>query len=302
MISAARQFLHDWATYRRNKVLLNDLDEHLASQAGTVIVHQIGRAGSMTIVNTIRGAELNEPVFHTHALNPIKVERRMRRFQSWPIYKTPLNVRVAKKISDYISHNGLGDRQWHLVTVFRDPIGRNLSVFFLSIEDFIHDFFRRYHRGDLSKDEILDVFVNRFAHQQPLSWFDEEIRDVFEIDVYEYPFPMGEGFQIIRQGKVNLLLIKLESLDECYQIAFDRFFGRSIKGLRNTHITDKDPSYSMYSDFIKTATFPEAFLDEMYDSRFVRHFYSDAEIARFRKRWGNGKLAQAADSPTITGM
>ena len=298
MLNGARQFLHDWATYRRNKPFLHDLDEHLASQAGTVIVHQMGRAGSMTTVNTIRGGELNEPVFHTHALNPVKVERRMRRFKNWPIYRTPLNVRVAKRISDYIKDNGLGDRPWHLVTVFRDPIGRNLSVFFLSIEDFIKDFFRRHQRGDLSKEEILDVFISRFKHDHPLRWFDEEIRDVFGIDVFDHPFPMGEGFQIIREENVNLLLIKLESLDQCYQLAFDRFFGRNINDLKNTHITDKDPSYSMYSDFIRTATFPDAFLDEMYDSRFARHFYSNAEISRFRDRWGHGKVAQAPDSQT----
>lgn len=49
-------------------------------------------------------------------------------------------------------------------------------------------------------------------------WFDLEIKENFGIDVYGYDFDKERGFQIIRQDNVELLLMKLEKLDDCQEI------------------------------------------------------------------------------------
>ena len=277
--------LYDWSTYRKNQKSIAALERHLRGNDPTLLVHQMGRAGSMTTVSTLRAAGLNMPVYHTHWLNPKNIAKRIDRFDGAPDRKLPFNVRIGIRFAEELRRNGPARRPWHLVTVFREPISRNLSVFFLSIEIFIPGFFRRYANGELNNAEILDIFMRDFPHDQPLQWFDEEVRDIFGVNVYDHAFPIEHGFQIIRQQDISMLLIKVEDLDKCYAQAFDEFLGVRIPGLEQTHITDRDPAYVMYRSFLEEISLPDDYLNRMYDSRFVRHFYSPAEIDRFKRRW-----------------
>ncbi|NKN33373.1 putative capsular polysaccharide synthesis family protein [Marichromatium bheemlicum] len=287
-LQRARQHLYAWQTRHRNRRSLAALEAHLAGRDPALLVHQMGRAGSMTTVNTLRAAGLGMPVFHTHWLNPVNIRKRLDRFAGAPERRLPLNVRMARRIGQELQQHGPHHRPWHLVSVFREPVARNLSVYFLSIEDFIPDFFDRHARGALGDAEILETFLERFPHDQPVCWFDEEIRDTFGIDVYAQPFPIARGYQIIRQSDIAVLLIKVERLNDCYAAAFAEFLGVDVPRLEQTHVTEEDPAYSMYKDFIANVQLPTDYLDRLYDTRFARHFYGETEIARLRHQWGGG--------------
>lgn len=286
MLSAPRKLLYEWHTRRKSQASVDALEAHLQTRDPALLVHQMGRAGSMTTVNTLRAAGLTMPVFHTHWLNSASVAKRLEWVSGKPETRHPLNMRTSLRVSQEIRDKGPRHRDWHLVTVFREPVARNLSVFFLSVEAFIPDFFRRYANGSLSHDEILDTFLERFPHDQPLRWFDEEVRDVFGLDVYRHPFPQDKGFQIIRDAGTSILLIKVEKLNTCYREAFAAYLDLSIPELEQTHITERDPSYSMYGDFISRVELPHAYLDRLYNAPFATHFYSTAEIEALRSRWG----------------
>ncbi|GAB0149031.1 hypothetical protein CKO17_02690 [Marichromatium gracile] len=285
-LEQARQRLYTWHTRHKNQRSIAALEAHLATQEPALLVHQMGRAGSMTTVNTLRAAGLTMPVFHTHWLNPANIRKRLDRFAGVADRRMPLNVRVARRVGEELQRHGPRHRPWHLVTVFREPVARNLSVYFLSIEEFIPDFFARHARGELDDAEILATFLERFPHEEPVRWFDEEIRDTFGIDVYAHPFPAGQGYQIVRAPGIELLLIKVERLNDCYAPAFAEFLGVDIPGLEQTHVTEEDPAYSMYKDFIANVRLPADYLDRLYDTAFARHFYGEAEIARLRHKWG----------------
>lgn len=289
ILATPQRFLHAWYTRRKNQRSIESLDAHLRSREPALLVHQMGRAGSMTTVNTLRAAGLTMPVFHTHWLNPASVNKRVDWVRAQPEQRHPLNVRTSVRIADEIQRLGPRHRNWHLVTVFREPVARNLSVFFLSIEAFIPDFFRRHRAGTLSHQDILDVFLERFPHDQPLRWFDEEVRDVFGIDVYQHAFPTDKGYQIIRDDGLALLLIKVETLNACYQDAFAEYLGLRIPELKQTHVTERDPTYSMYGDFIANVALPENYIDRMYRSKFATHYYTPGELATLRQRWLGSK-------------
>lgn len=290
MLEAPRKLFHELHTRRKNQQNIAALEAHLRTQDPALLVHQMGRAGSMTTVNTLRSAGLAMPVIHTHWLNPASIQKRLGWVSDLPEHRHPLNVRASVRIAEEIQRHGPKHRHWHLVTVFREPVARNLSVFFLSIEAFIDDFFKRHAAGELPNDRILEIFLDRFPHDQPVRWFDEEVRDVFGLDVYRHPFPQDRGFQVLHEDGISMLLIKVERLNDCYQQAFEAFLGLNIPRLEQTHITERDPSYTMYGDFISTVSLPKEYLDRMYDTTFARHFYSPGEIDAFRRRWG-GRLA-----------
>lgn len=281
----ARQLAHEWATRRKNQQWIASLETHLQTADPMLVVHQMGRAGSMTTVNTLRDAGISVPVYHTHWLNPDSVAERLEWLKGVPEKQQPLNVRVARRIADELQKGGATRRSWKLVSIFREPVGRNVSTFFLAIDRFFDDFFRRYESGEIGIDQVRDTFLNTFGQGRVLEWIDREIGDVFGIDVYERDFPHDAGYQIFRKGNVDLLLIKLERLNDCFQTAFEDFLDTRIPNLALTHITEKDPSYSMYKEFLEQVVMPPDYLEQMYSSRFARHFYRPEEIRGLIEKW-----------------
>ena len=185
MLGTLKRSYYQWNTRRAGQRHVDGLEEVLAGTDPMLLVHQMGRAGSMTTVNSLRQAGVDLPVYHTHWLNPETIDGRKHLTAHLPEARHPLNMRVARRIAEELKREGTKRRLWKLVTVFREPVARNISVFFLSIDAFVDDFERRYARGELSHQQLLDIFLEKFPHDQPLEWFDREVRDVFGIDVYD---------------------------------------------------------------------------------------------------------------------
>ncbi len=291
LLDTPRKLLYEWNTRRNGEKTLRSLDRLLQTQDPILLVHQMGRAGSMTTVQTLRASGVDLPIFHTHWLKPASIERRQTWVEHLPESHRPLNVRVSGRIANHLQQQGVENRNWKLVSVFREPVSRNVSVFFLSIDTFVDNFYDRYMKGEIDNQQLLAIFLAKFPHNQPLEWFDDEIKDVFGINVLDHASPKEQGYQIIRSGKVDLLLLKLEQLSTCYQPAFREFLDVNIATLKNTHVTELDQSKPMYADFLKNTAFPQDYLDQMYASDFAQHFYTEREIIGFREKW-SGKTSE----------
>src|SRR5690606_8175247 len=98
LLDRPRRLLHEWSTRRKNQRTIDTLDEVLASHDPILLVHQMGRAGSMTTVNTLRGAGLDLAVFHTHWLNPASVQKRQDWVKHLPESRQPRNIRISTRI------------------------------------------------------------------------------------------------------------------------------------------------------------------------------------------------------------
>lgn len=268
----------------RNEGKIYRLRRDLATDNEIVLVHQMGRAASMTITNTLRALNIGVPVYHTHWLNPETVADREQRNKRQGFWNSSVNVRVSSLVAAELRKEH-GKRRWKVISVARDPIARNISAFFLSIDRFIKGFNQRFDDGELSMDDIQRKFLSDYPHQIPLTWFDKEVRQVFHIDVYAHPFDKHRGYKIIEAGNVKILVIKLERLRECHQEAFQALFGARALALSETHITDRDPSRHMYRNFVDEVVLPASYVDQMYESQYVQHFYSAPEIEEFRRKW-----------------
>jgi len=261
------------------------LQVHIENNDDLILVHQMGRAASMTLTNTIKSLHLEQPVYHTHWLNTQSVKERVERINSWKNNGAgPLNVRVAELLSPEIA-NRIEDRQWKIMSIVREPVARNVSAFFLDITRFFPDFFERYENNEISLQEMTDVFINEFPHDMPLDWFDVEMKEPFSIDVFSKGFEEQKGYMIMEHENVSLLVIKLEKLNTCFKTAFLEFFGQEPESLVNTHVTNDDKSFGMYKEFLRDVELPESYLDRMYDCEYVRHFFSEGEVENFRKKW-----------------
>ena len=276
-----------YRTYHRceQRVRLRSLKRHLLRGNPVVLVHQMGRAASMTVVNTLRTMELDLPVHHTHWLNPASVKDRVGRLERFQRFDA-LNVSVSKLIIDTLSPDEIRSYPWRIISVIRDAVARNLSAFFLSVEKFIPNIYRRHVQGNISHDEILQVFLRAYPHEIPLRWFDHEVKDVFGLDVYAQPFPFELDYALYELRSMRMTIIKVESLGRTFQPAMKALLGNAPGQLVHTHISAKEAPYaSIYKSFSDSACLPDDYLNRMYDSVYSHHFYRPEELIAFRRKW-----------------
>ncbi|MCB0173723.1 MAG: hypothetical protein KDJ97_24600 [Anaerolineae bacterium] len=85
------------------------------------------------------------------------------------------------------------------------------------------DFNERIEKGSVSSSELTTSFLNEFEFQEaPLRWLNSQLKSVVDVDVFATDFPKSKGFKV---NHADILLLRLERLNECAQEAFKEFIG-----------------------------------------------------------------------------
>ena len=190
----------------------------------------MGKVGSSTIVATLKAIPSPLPVFHIHLLAEETIARNEQFYfadnrsyllpSGWP------NTAHLFQSHFFRRQLQLKRPRWKVITLVREPVVRNISGFFESVEYLIPDFYGRLEKGQLSLDELSHSFIHDYKfHDIPLHWFDIELKAALGIDVFASSFPIDKGFAMYESVKADLLLLRLESLSDCYDEAFRQFFG-----------------------------------------------------------------------------
>lgn len=252
-----------------------------------IIVYQMGKVGSTSILNGLHKDLPECPVFHVHFLDEAELEGAKTRLKSL-VHRFNANAWCLYESEFVQGYLGSYDRtrRIRVVTLVREVVSRNISSFFYNVDKYVSDF-NGYHVGNPDhmeklRQQYLDVFAE---HYFPLEWFDKELASVFGVDVFEHEFDPDQGYSIIRQGKVDVLVLKLEKLRECAGIAFKEFLGINEFEINSLNTSDEQPYRDLYKWFLNGVQLPETYLNDMYQSKYMKKFYSDEEIAGYRKRW-----------------
>jgi hypothetical protein len=136
------------------------------------------------------------------------------------------------------------------------------------------------------------LFLEKFDHDTPLVFFDREFKGVLGIDVFSSDFPKPKGYKIYEQELADVLLIRLENLDQCASKAFQEFLNVDGFTVIRKNIASEKAYYPIYRKFLESVLLPDSYIDEMYASKYARHFYSEQEIDAFRAKWHKGKTGQ----------
>jgi len=262
------------------------LNADTRNKSTIILIHQMGKVGSSTIENSLRELAVNTPIYKTHYLNGDTVKTFWK--DKVKLHKKPLKKHYLanKYIGSKLKYPEFRENNLKIITLVREPVITNISRFFQSIEDYIPDFFKNIEENRIRTDDLFDAYFNEFPyHSWNLEWFDTEMKKVFGIDIYSKIFNKSEGFQIINEKKVDLLLLRLESLNDCSEKAFRQFLGINNFAIANSNVAKDKPYKTVYREFIKSIEFPNTYLDQMYNHKYTQHFYSEAEIVTFRNRW-----------------
>ncbi len=225
-----------------------------------IIVYQMGKVGSSSIRHSLKSSGVY-PVFHTHSIGPSHEETFISRI----LYN---NVIAKNKEAKFIS-------------LVREPIGRNISAFF---ENFKRDTGVSYEKSNFTIRELTELFLKSYDHSIPLKWFDNNIKNILGIDVYEHSIKEN-GVLITQIGNFNLLVIKSEINNFIKEKYIADFLNLRDFKIINANEGTKKIYSETYQLFLKNAKLPRSYIEEMCNSRYFKHFYSDDEIKGVMSKW-----------------
>ena len=256
-----------------------------------IIVFQPGKVGSMSVAASLQ-TEFDKrnvltPIYHAHILENIdyRIEliTQLRTAPENSVKKLLESKELRQQIDNY------PDQPWNVISLVRDPVAQKISAMFQLIDEYIPDWQERLESGRLALADLQKLFYE----EEELGtfhgldhWFDNQIKSIWDIDVYNVPFDKKKGFQIYERGSVHLLIIRLEDLNLVARRAFHDFVGIRDFSIISTNVGNEKPYRKLYEEFKKLPV-ASTYLDAAYTTRYARHFYSDQEINAFRKNWSH---------------
>lgn len=243
---------------------------------GTVFVYTMGKVGSSAIYEGLSEAyQLHNfdgeiPAKYFSSRFTPYVRRYLFETLRWKLFHKKAYKRFEKAMR-------LGHKV-KVISVVRDPVARNISAFFQNL-----DASQIYSKEGLQHD-----FFALTNHMLPLEWFDLEFKRHLGVSVYDYKFDVDSGYSIIEQDNCEIMIVQLEKLnanaDVIRRFIDDDKFDFAVSDVQGNVSSVK--WYKEYVQFLKeNAVFPRAYLDLMYDSKYMRHFYSQSDIANLRAKW-----------------
>lgn len=252
---------------------------HLHLRGDVVLVYSMPKVASSTIRKAI-AESTNRPALHFHnmtreALEADKtwwVENSADRHLLWQWRGEYARYRV--KLSPR--------RKWDVVNGVREPIARALSAFFHMGER------AGYLNPEMSPDDIdLDELRSRFIAYYPSydDWFRREFHPATGIDVYTQPFDWDRGYAVYENDRFRVLTIRQEDLSTKGTHAIAEFLHEDHVELPRRNTADRKFYHPLYRRFAEQVQLPEQLIESAYSSEQARHFYSPAELDRFRELW-----------------
>ena len=270
-----------------------------------ILVYQMGKVGSSSIRNSlfrcqhpstrlvlmsheffpIRNRDPNEieigPEYTEDVIREIEHDKRV--FEQFPLRKR-FGWRFREKFYTeriYKAYVQPG-HPLRAITLVREPVANNISMFF---EVFDHYTGTTIEKSSLDIDTITEIFLERYMHSRPLTWFDAELKRTLGIDVFQHPFPLDQGFSVIHDGNKSLLVLKCELDDRSKAAAISKFLGLESLEMVRSNVSSKRSHAKQYEQFKQRIKVPASLLDKLYESKFAKFFYSEEERSRFRERW-----------------
>ncbi len=228
-------------------------------RASPVLVYQMGKVGSRSIYRSLL-EQYAGVVLHSHGFSLNHEDPTIRRLYHWAIVNArPLNI----------------------ISLTREPIGRNVSAFF---ENFERDTGVPYTKANFPIEELKAIFLSNYAHEIPLNWFDDNILANFGIDVFSTPFPKN-GISTYSHNNVELLVMRLEISDNEKVAAINNFLGLDRFQLHNYNIGEEKNYSTTYKTFKNKVKFSPDYIDKMCEYKYFNHFYSREAINEAREKW-----------------
>lgn len=220
-----------------------------------ILVYQPGKVASKSIYRSIRN--YNRNVLHCHSLNDIESAEG-------DLYKL-LNIKSAK-----------------VICLVRDPIARTIAAMWQNVSEI------EMYSAEVDFEEIENYFFPDGFWMHEFSWLDSEIKKFFKIDVFQYPFDKKKGYSIIKKGNIELLMIKMESLNKLKGVIGD-FLNIEQFDLVKENVGEEKLYRFAYQEYKKEFHLSKEVLENIYKkNEQIKYFYSEQERNDMYTKWLKG--------------
>ncbi|NNF03815.1 MAG: hypothetical protein HKN17_05050 [Rhodothermales bacterium] len=234
-----------------------------------ILVYQMGKVGSTTILRSLK--KENVPTFHVHNINK-RNRQQIRRIYRQHDARLPAFFHEGRYLRYWLRWSS---RQKRIITLVRDPIARIISGKFQTAD------VRGFPVGDVER--AIEALKTEFMEGEGLDytyrWFSDEIREIIGVDVFDYPFDRDRGYARITTPEADILVMTLERLNNL-EGEISEFVGREIR-LERSNVEQSDT----YLHVKKTFRLPADVVKDVYDTEWIRHFYTPDDVSTFISKW-----------------
>ena len=236
-----------------------------------VIVLTIGKVGSSSVYYSIK-KQITRRIFHIHYISENGIEKSWTEHKSSSRNSVPLHL-----ITSRILHKLLNkvDQKFYVITVFREPIQRKISSFFQNLDQYKKQITLNGLSFDSTKVENVlsdSYFLEKLKEED--DWIKNELKSTFNFEVYDNNQIETNGYIIERKKSKNLLVFKMETLNDYFSTAMNDFFKMNLDISINKH-NDGDIKYysAFYKKFKNDFGLKNATLDEICNTTYFNSFY-----------------------------
>ena len=280
--------LYELSSYFRTRKFVAGVAKRIRGAGRCLLIYQMGRVASQTINDTAKQALPGVPVVHVHWLSDKNLASAIGRARGRYGFVRQRHLLVARKIRALLDSEEGRSLDWLVISVVRDPVARNLSEYFLTLEEYhFKDAFKIYRDHPEQIDQWVSYFVHEYDHLSRCRWFDEEIGEVLGVNVLDVPFDHERKF-LLHEGRIKVLVLRQEDLETGLANGFQALTGVRPEQIARRHISSEDEHAGLYRALVERVKLPEVLLDRIYGCPWVRHFYGEDEIEVWRRKWRAG--------------
>jgi hypothetical protein len=261
-------------------------------RAPPILVYQMGKVASTTVYESLRRLRLANQVYQVHFLSEDGIRRTQAFYRSINTSAWPAHIVVGKALARKL--RGSSGAHCKIITLVRDPIARDISGFFQHVEtshpslSYAHGQVALAHAAGFMRELEHSFDAYDESTDFACTWFDSELKKVFAIDVFDHPFDHERGYTMIRGAHAEVLVLRVEDLQRCFEAAIREFLElkESIPiPMRTENTTEERRVRGTHGHVVNHLRLSRATCEKVYGSRYCRHFYGEADIARLIARW-----------------
>lgn len=263
--------------YIKDRLVLSQQKRDLKrTNQAPVLIFTMAKVGSLSVYQSLK-RQTDLAVFHIHSLDVAEVEKHIDLCKEKGVYpgsRSPIFL-----INENILEN---QSPYKVISLFRNPIERNLSAFFEAFE--IHMGVRAHlYKGSL--EEIERAFHTKLDHNYCKIWYKSQFIEGTGIDVYNAPFDKEKGYCFISGDNKDVLLLKSSLEDSMKEKLIGDFCNLDSFTIKNVNITNTKKEANLYSGFKKHIRFSREYLESQLETPFVHHFFNEQEKIGLYNKW-----------------
>lgn len=234
--------------------------------------------------NTVSDALAREGIPHIHYHNGSDLKENPEKLGGW------VSI-IRDKCKKYI----IG---------VREPVSQNISLMFNQtpnffslrtnsnnldaqwlFDNYVEAVVMGYAKGDsIYEHELMSTGTNFIEELYIQSYFQKTIKTTLGIDVYQSEFDKERGYSVVRQDGKDIFLYQIEKLKTLKQELAEFLEVPSLDyGVSNDG--SKKYYHHAYTNFLNEFVMSEKYYEYSYSCKFMKHFYSDKDIDKYKTKW-----------------